>query len=66
MRSPVQVCRDRLAEFRGVMREHEEYLLAELAPSGEALARARARRAGTAAESPVTAFPGEEEPRAHQ
>ena len=45
MRNPLQAWRDFAAEFTGVMREHEAYLLSELAPSDEQVARARGRRA---------------------
>jgi len=45
VRSPVQALRDLVAEFRAVMREHEEFLLGELAPPDEAVARAHAHRA---------------------
>jgi hypothetical protein len=41
----VEVLRGFVAEFTAVMREHEEYLLSELAPSDDQVVRARSRRA---------------------
>ena len=60
MRSPLAAFRDFRAEFGRVMREHEDYLLDQLAPAPEAEAAARARRAGTeAAGTPDSFHPSE-------
>ncbi len=44
MRTPLAAWREFSAEFSRVMREHEQFLLSELAPSPERVTRARERR----------------------
>lgn len=56
MRSPLAAFRDFRAEFGCVMREHEAYLLDQLAPAPEAVAAARAHRAGAEATATPDSF----------
>ncbi|MGM0385382.1 MAG: hypothetical protein ACQERF_05290 [Actinomycetota bacterium] len=59
MRSPLAVWRDFSAEFSRVMREHEQFLLSELAPSPERVARARERRGAQPDPRPPGEHPAE-------